>query len=130
MVCSSTNKFDAPAFKKRSKTKDEMKKKHVEEIAKLALVFMSTTKKIRFSKDVKIVLKICIGFHSGKYNWIVLLHYHYVVIKVNYFEILCMPNFTLKAMLLLASLEARCRDTVYLATPLTLLLEWSPPVKQ
>ena len=29
------------------------------------MVFISTTKKVRFSKDVKISLKICVGFHSG-----------------------------------------------------------------
>ena len=40
-------------------------KKHVEEIAQLALVFISTTKKIRFSKGVRIALKISVGFHSG-----------------------------------------------------------------
>ena len=41
-------------------------KRHVEEIAKLALVFISTTKKIRFAKDLKVHLKICVGCHTGK----------------------------------------------------------------
>ena len=40
-------------------------KKHVEEIAKLALVFISTTKKIRFAKDLKVNLKISVGCHTG-----------------------------------------------------------------
>ena len=40
-------------------------KKHVEEIAKLALVFISTTKKIKFAKDLKVHLKICVGCHTG-----------------------------------------------------------------
>jgi len=40
--------------------------KHVEEIAKLAIVFTQSTRKIRL-KTFKFTIQIRVGFHSGKY---------------------------------------------------------------
>ena len=41
--------------------------KHVEEIAKLAIVFTQSTRKIMF-KTFKFTIQIRVGFHSGKYS--------------------------------------------------------------